>query len=73
MLIMFILKKMDVFKYDLKFIKSVEEIKLIYLFVYNSIVLMEYDLIYVSFFLYYRLDFDLKFDWLILCWLVYFL
>lgn len=64
---------MDVFKYDLKFIKSVEEIKLIYLFVYNSIVLMEYDLIYVSFFLYYRLDFDLKFDWLILCWLVYFL
>lgn len=41
---------MDVFKYDLKCIKSVEEIKLIYLFVYNSIVLMEYDLIYVSFF-----------------------
>lgn len=64
---------MDVFKYDLKFIKSVEEIKLIYLFVYNRIVLMEYDLIYVRFFLYYRLDFDLKFDWLILCWLVYFL
>lgn len=41
---------MDVFKYDLKFIKSVEEIKLIYLFVYNRIVLMEYDLIYVRVF-----------------------
>lgn len=41
---------MNVFKYDLKFIKSVEEIKLIYLFVYNSIVLMEYDLIYMSIF-----------------------
>lgn len=34
---------------------------------------MEYDLIYVIFFLYYRLDFDPKPDWLILCWSVYFL
>lgn len=66
-------QKTDAFKYDLKCTKSAEEIKSIYLSVYNSIVLMEYDLIYVSFFLYYRLDFDPKPDWLILCWSVYFL
>lgn len=67
-------QKTDAFKYDLKFTKSAEEIKSIYLSVYNRIVLMEYDLIYVSFFfLYYRLDFDPKPDWLILCWSVYFL
>lgn len=66
-------KKTDAFKYDLKSTKSAEEIKSIYLSVYNSIVLMEYDLIYVRFFLYYRLDFDPKPDWLILCWSVYFL
>lgn len=66
-------KKTDAFKYDLKSTKSAEEIKSIYLSVYNSIVLMEYDLIYVSFFLNYRLDFDPKPDWLILCWSVYFL
>lgn len=35
--------------------------------------IMEYDLIYVRFFLYYRLAFDPKPDWLILCWSVYFL
>lgn len=66
-------KKTDAFKYDLKSTKSAEEIKSIYLSVYNSIVLMEYDLIYVILFLYYRLDFDPKPDWLILCWSVYFL
>lgn len=42
--------KTDAFKYDLKFTKSAEEIKSIYLSVYNSIVLMEYDLIYMGIF-----------------------